>query len=427
MPKYTKSDIQSAIADVESGCSRRAAASKWGIPRSTLLGRLTGAGSRKQRDSDRQKLSASEEQSLVEWVRIQYRLQLPPTQVQLRLIAQHMLHQSGSNETLGKHWAANFLARHDSIKALKGKQMEKARVEAVTPDKIKAFFLVLEEPLLKQIRPSNRWNMDETGIMEGILREQKVLGPSSAKTAVKKVQKRNKWTSIIECVSAEGNWLPPTVIWCGKSVQQQWFTKDRSELQKFRTWSFHTSENGYTSNEAALEWLTTCFIPMTASGRNDWRLLVLDGHESHISDAFTLACYTNKIWLLSLPSHSSHITQPLDVGVFASLKINYRQAADNITMFTNGDDLLKSDFLESYYKGRQQGITMRNIRSGWRKSGLWPVNVDQALAHPRLFQKTQIEPRPVTPTTEEVRDSLKTPAAGAEVRKTVYQLRKELP
>ena len=187
MPKYTELDMQNAIADVENGTSRHVAASRWGIPRSTLLGRLRGAGPREQAHSDRQSLSPTEEHSLAEWARIQYALGLPPTHQQLRLVAQHLLRRSGSSKTLGKNWTTGFLGRHESLKVLQGKQTEKARVDAVTPDKIKDFFNYLEELILKQIRLQNCWNMDETGIMEGILWQKKVIVLSDKKNVVLKV------------------------------------------------------------------------------------------------------------------------------------------------------------------------------------------------------------------------------------------------
>ena len=49
-------------------------------------------------------------------------------------------------------------------------------------------------------------------------------------------------------------------------------------------------------------------------------LLVQDGHSSHVSvDQIELA-QANDIYLLCLPAHTTHILQPLDVGVFKSFK-----------------------------------------------------------------------------------------------------------
>ena len=44
-------------------------------------------------------------------------------------------------------------------------------------------------------------------------------------------------------------------------------------------------------------------------------LLVIDGHVSHITIDVIEYARLNEIHLLCLPSHTSHILQPLDVGV----------------------------------------------------------------------------------------------------------------
>ena len=94
-------------------------------------------------------------------------------------------------------------------------------------------------------------------------------------------------------------------------------------------------------------------------------------------------------------------------------------------MLSNGDELMKSDFLECYKKARESALTSRNIRSGWRQTGLWPVNINIPLSNPRLLQKPKNEPRPVTPSKEQHHDTFKTPAAGAEVRALIDQLQRE--
>ncbi|EFQ89076.1 hypothetical protein PTT_14797 [Pyrenophora teres f. teres 0-1] len=51
-----------------------------------------------------------------------------------------------------------------------------------------------------------------------------------------------------------------------------------------------------------------------------YRLLVIDGHESHNSLEFQQYCKENKIITLYMPPYSSHLLQPLNVGCFSPLK-----------------------------------------------------------------------------------------------------------
>jgi hypothetical protein len=61
----------------------------------------------------------------------------------------------------------------------------------------------------------------------------------------------------------------------------------------------------------------------TAKARRGWRLLILDGHGSHITAEFIDFCDTNRILLAIFPPHSTHSLQPLDVVLFSPLAKYY--------------------------------------------------------------------------------------------------------
>ena len=63
------------------------------------------------------------------------------------------------------------------------------------------------------------------------------------------------------------------------------------------------------------------FEPMMRNKANGAKqLLICDGHNSHISSDVIHHCIANDIVLMLLPSHTSHLMQPLDVGIFEPLK-----------------------------------------------------------------------------------------------------------
>ena len=51
-----------------------------------------------------------------------------------------------------------------------------------------------------------------------------------------------------------------------------------------------------------------------------YHLIICDGHDSHISTGMVNFCIQNRIYLILLPPHSSHLSQPLDVAVLGPLK-----------------------------------------------------------------------------------------------------------
>jgi hypothetical protein len=90
----------------------------------------------------------------------------------------------------------------------------------VTTSIIKAWFQRLVIPAISSIKPENRYNMDESGIMEGIGANRLVVESSDWRSIQKKLPGSRAWTSFIEHISATRK-APPLVIFKGKSVQQQ--------------------------------------------------------------------------------------------------------------------------------------------------------------------------------------------------------------
>src|SRR6266496_4733571 len=86
-------------------------------------------------------------------------------------------------------------------------------------------------------------------------------------------------------------------------------------------WRFSCNTKGWTSNLHGVEWLRHIFEPSTrAKVDGKPRVLISDGHDSHVTGDFIQHCMENNIKLLILPPHSSHFTQPLDIGIFSPLK-----------------------------------------------------------------------------------------------------------
>ena len=60
-----------------------------------------------------------------------------------------------------------------------------------------------------------------------------------------------------------------------------------------------------------------------AKAQRSWRLLILDGHGSHVSMRFIDYYDSHQILLAIYPPHSTHTLQPLDVYLFWPLSQAY--------------------------------------------------------------------------------------------------------
>lgn len=78
------------------------------------------------------------------------------------------------------------------------------------------------------------------------------------------------------------------------------------------------SENGWTDDFLCGEWFEKSFIPQATRRNTSDKpiLLVLDGHGSHEKVKIIDLGLLHNIIIFCLPPHTTHMLQPLDVGVF---------------------------------------------------------------------------------------------------------------
>lgn len=424
MTRWSEEDMQKALEAIENGQSIRKAGKQFGIPEATLRGRVKGAVSVRQNAADRQLLSPDQEEWLAQWIRVQEHLGQAPTHHQVRLIAAAILQKEGRTEQPGRNWVTGFFERNPSIGTKQGRRLDLQRVKAVNPDRIKALFEVLDGPLLQDVRPTQRWNVDETGLAEGVGVNGKHIGSvgdGASRWTYVRGRTDGAWVSVIECISAGGDVLPPAVIYTGQTLQAQWF--DDCLDDSFKSWRFTATPNGYTTDEVGYEWLTTFFIPLTDPGQKQWRLLILDGHTSHCGDNFMVACAVNRIYLCCLPPHSSHISQPLDVGCFAVLKRKFRQLLEKFSYENVGAAVSKQIFLSCYSAARKAAFSGRNIRAGWKATGLWPVDSSKMLQKLEKLPAVEALPEALPQDPPKVPDIFDTPSGGRQLRKSLERLR----
>jgi hypothetical protein len=163
------------------------------------------------------------------------------------------------------------------------------------------------------------------------------------------------------------------VIFKGENLMTSWMPRTPP-----KGWYFSCNTKGWTSNEHGEKWLQLFDAATKEKANKRKRLLICDGHDSHISAEFVRYCIDNDILILLLVPHSSHLTQPLDVGVFGPLKRAMSAQLDPI--FRTGiSHLQKVEWMEAYVKARHIAITTSNILGGWRGAGLFPTNKQHIL------------------------------------------------
>jgi hypothetical protein len=83
-------------------------------------------------------------------------------------------------------------------------------------------------------------------------------------------------------------------------------------------YSISVSENGWTDDHLCRDWFVKVFVPYTkeCDVHDEGILTIWDGHHSHETLPLIELALQENITLFSLLSHTTHHTQPLDVGIF---------------------------------------------------------------------------------------------------------------
>ena len=119
----------------------------------------------------------------------------------------------------------------------------------------------------------------------------------------------------------------------------------------------------------------------------------MDCHGSHITYSVIKRAMEKNIKIILLAPHTTNVLQPLDVGLFRSLKANLSKVTDGVKMLSvTGDyqNIDKTNFTAIFKESFERSMSLATIKSGFRKTGIYPFNPD-AIDKTRLIP---IEPSP---------------------------------
>ena len=254
----------------------------------------------------------------------------------------------------------------------------------------------------------------------GICRSQKRIVPiqqlKSKQTLGTNQDGSREFISLLATICADGTALAPALIYQGATydLQDTWLEDyDHSSEEAY----FAVSKKGWTNEDLGLSWLTKLFEPTTRSkAGNNRRLLIVDGHSSHVNMKFIDYCDNHNILLVILPPHSTHRLQPLDVTVFSPLATAYSSQIDALLQSSQGfTRVSKRCFWSLFRKAWKTALSTSNIYAGFSTTGIWPINATKVFE--QLHTKT---PSPLTSDDELKR---KTPKSVRGVRRAIKTLK----
>jgi hypothetical protein len=352
-------------------------AKRFGVNRITLARRHQGlTTSRAIRYQNQQALHPQQEKELIEYIDRISKQGLPPSRDMVRRLASQL-----AQKELGYHWVDRFVQRYPDLLKLKlVTTMDRNRHRADSELKYKLYFELLHNKLDRyEVEPRYIYNMDEKGFMIGVQsRSKRIFSRASLESGIRRslIQDGNRdWITLIACICADGSHLDPSLIYQGQSgsIQNSWLQGFDPNIHRARIIS---SPSGWSNNDIGLQWLKQVFDPATkAKARSSYRLLLTDGHQSHLTMDFIDYCDRNKILLAIFPPHATHTLQPLDVALFKPLSTAYSNELSSFMDQCQGlRPITKSHFFPLFWRAWEASFRESTILRAFKVTGLSPFN-----------------------------------------------------
>ena len=125
-----------------------------------------------------------------------------------------------------------------------------------------------------------------------------------------------------------------------------------------------------------------CFLPWIEHLPHDeMKLLIGDNLASHMSPTVLQICKENNIRFCFLPENSTHLLQPLDVGVFGPMKRRWREI---LRQWRLGDGKSYASLPKPEFPKLLRVLMRKDYRSaikgGFDGTGLYPFNPQRVLS-----------------------------------------------
>jgi hypothetical protein len=219
--------------------------------------------------------------------------------------------------------------------------------------------------------PSHIWNCDESGVQAGRSGGATVLARTGSRSVHCIEPDQREHLLVLSCINADGGYIPNFYILKGTYFRDDYVKRCEENVV------MAMQPNAWMTRWLFQSWISH-FIACLKRGhgidQDNRHLLILDGHNSHVPLEVVTVAMGAGLDIISLPSYTSHALQPLDVSCFKPFKTAFRQTRDSWTLVNKGKRVEKQDLCEWTAKALLKSLNCKNIKSGFKKIGIWPLN-----------------------------------------------------
>ena len=221
----------------------------------------------------------------------------------------------------GPEWILTFEKRNATLLTRRKPEiLTMARAKGLTKPVVEEFFNMYESLLNEEglhDQPGRIFNLDETGLSTDRVHNKVYVSKGSRDAYLKSPVCGKANYSVLFCVSATGEYLPPFTVYKSKHLYDGWTTGGPEGS------AYGCSESGWMMDNIFESWFIKVFVKHVESHQKPV-LVTYDGHNSHLTYNTVKIAMDNDIIIICLPPNTSHALQPLDVGVFRSVKSKWK-------------------------------------------------------------------------------------------------------
>jgi transposase-like protein len=344
-----------------------------------------------------------EEAELVDYLKKMEERLFGLTMTECRKLAFQLAEQNGhehpfnkNDEAAGRGWMNGFLKRHPELSIRKPEATSGARAMGFNKVAVSRFFKLLTEIVDKYKITAERIGLSKILATKG---KRQVGAVTSAE--------RGETVTVEVCFSAGGSYIPPTLIFPRKRLQQGFLEG------LVPGGSVELNEKGWIDMDIFFNWFKK-FVIFSHASKETPVLLLLDGHASHTKNLNVINyARDHGVILLCFPPHCTHRLQPLDVSFMKPLSVYYDDEIRKWLRSNPGRVVTLHQISSLFSAAYLRAATMTTALNGFKKNGVWPVDMSifsdadflpsdtTDISFATNIENEQFEPRPRTSTMRE--------------------------
>ena len=266
-----------------------------------------------------------------------------------------------------RDWYYAYMSHHPNLVLKAAEGMSIARIVGFNKVNVDVFFKAYTLAMEKYAFPPNRiYNLDESALVT-VMKPVKVVCERGRPVATQVSRERGATMTFVGIINAVGQSLPPVFI----IPRKRW--NDIFMRGTIYGYKGILQANGWMNGECFVQTLQHVH-EQSGSSVDNKILLIMDNAECHMNIHAVEFAIQHGIVIVTLPPHTTDKLQPLDVSVFGPFKTYMRGQLNDYALMHPNKHITEHMLPEFASNAWNSACTPTNVLSGFRATGIWPIN-----------------------------------------------------